>query len=177
MIGSAIISPCGLYRYFLFRSWKADPAEPDKMALFGMMNPSEADAVIPDPTLRRCVGLTKGFDGGYNCVGVVNPFAYRTPYPEALEAFTGDRVGPDNDKHIAEAAAKADLVIFAWGARLMHRQWFRDRLERFKALLLADGEAHYLAKSKEGHERHPLMLPSCEPGTTTPLQPKLWSAA
>ncbi len=177
MTSSAILSPCGLYRYFLFRSWKLSLDEPDKMALYGMCNPSDADARIDDPTVRRCVSLAKGFDGGYNCIGIVNPFAYRTPYPEMLDAFTGDRIGPENNRHITEAAAKADLVIFAWGVRMMHRPWFRERIEQFKALLLADGEAHYLAKSKDGVERHPLMLPSCEPGTATPLQPKLWSAA
>src|SRR3990167_7612004 len=97
-IGSAIISPCGSYRYTLHRPipsilrWV-------KPLLCIMVNPSTADATKEDPTVRRCIGFAK--DMGATSLTVVNLFAFRSASPKAL-ATMDDPVGPDNDRHIFE---------------------------------------------------------------------------
>lgn len=60
MNGAAVLSPCGLYRYRLERSWGAGPR-----ICWVMLNPSTADADTDDPTIRRCVRFSRdaGFDG------------------------------------------------------------------------------------------------------------------
>ena len=74
---TAIISPCERFRYALTRRWTDGP-----IALFIMLNPSDADAYIDDPTIRRCIGFAKR----ENCGGlrVENLFAYRSPKPNIM---------------------------------------------------------------------------------------------
>ncbi|CAD6561280.1 DUF1643 domain-containing protein [Paraburkholderia sabiae] len=72
---SAVISPCGTYRYLLTRA--AESLSPMKStALFAMLNPSTADATLDDPTIRRCREFAKLWD----CDGlaVANLYALRT---------------------------------------------------------------------------------------------------
>jgi hypothetical protein len=73
---SAVISPCGLYRYRLTRTWDAVRWS----AAFVMLNPSTADAVDDDPTIKRCVGFAKR----WGCGGIVvaNLFAFRSADPD-----------------------------------------------------------------------------------------------
>ncbi|ACD17039.1 DUF1643 domain-containing protein [Paraburkholderia phytofirmans] len=57
-IGSAVISPCGTYRYGLMCAGEAlSPGKP--AALFVMLNPRTADARLDDPTIRRRCGFAK----------------------------------------------------------------------------------------------------------------------
>jgi hypothetical protein len=55
---SAIVSPCGQYRYLLTRT--AESISPMKStAVFIMLNPTTADATLNDPTIRRCRDFAK----------------------------------------------------------------------------------------------------------------------
>ena len=114
---SAAISPDGVYRYSLGRVWSLG----GKIAAFVMLNPSTADADLDDPTIVRCTGFAQreGCDG----LIVVNLYAYRATKPEDMWAAQDngvDIVGPENDKHIANALMLANgsgsPVIAAWGA-------------------------------------------------------------
>src|SRR5437868_12651695 len=71
---SAVISPCGKFRYRLTRQWGEGAALP-----FVMLNPSTADAEQDDPTIRKCVGFAKRM--GYDGIEVVNLYAYRATKP------------------------------------------------------------------------------------------------
>jgi hypothetical protein len=51
---AAVVSECGLYSYSLTRRWAHGPK-----ALFVMLNPSTADAMVDDPTIRRCIGFAR----------------------------------------------------------------------------------------------------------------------
>ena len=51
---------------------------------FVLLNPSTADAVDLDPTLRRCVNFSKR--DGYGGMKIVNLYAYRTPSPKVMLA-------------------------------------------------------------------------------------------
>lgn len=157
MISTAIISPCQTYRYSLTREWEASGPR----VLWVMLNPSVADALIDDPTIRRCINFSmrwewRGF--GFGSLEVANLFAYRATDPKDMAAAKArgvDIVGPENDKHIADAASRASLVIAAWGA---------DKLAPLRSVLIrklvAPHELRCLGKSKGGAPKHPLYLPS-----------------
>ncbi len=88
----AIFSPCGKYRYVLWRKWEAD----GPYIMFIGLNPSTANADTDDPTIRRVVRFAKSW--GYHGVYMLNLFAYVTPYPEELKKCL-DPVG-ENDMYI-----------------------------------------------------------------------------
>ena len=94
---SAIISPCGRYRYVLKRNLP-QAIRWVKPCLFVMLNPSVADAELDDPTIRRCIGFAKR--EGCTELTVVNLFAYRSTDPEGLLIQTRDPIGDMNDAYI-----------------------------------------------------------------------------
>lgn len=148
MIRSAVIR--GNFRYSLARVWADGPR-----LLFIMLNPSTADELADDATIRRCMGFAKD----YGSLEVVNLFAFRTVSPAVL-AGAGYPVGPDNDRYIIEALGRADGVICAWGAVRHHRTVEVLELVR----LFASVPATALALTKDGQPRHPLYLAaSCRP--------------
>lgn len=104
----AEISPCGIYRYSLWRIW--DDSLPKVM--FIGLNPSTADATDDDSTITRCIRFAEmwGFGGIY----MTNLFAYRSTDKSKLYAVD-EAVGEDNDKYILKYAKKADKIIAAWG--------------------------------------------------------------
>ena len=85
----ALLSSCGTYRYRLWRYWHTE-REP---LIFIMLNPSTADAMQDDPTIRKCIGFAKRL--GFGGIEVVNLFAYRATDPRDLRA-NGYQVGPDD---------------------------------------------------------------------------------
>jgi hypothetical protein len=52
-MSGAEFSPCGDYRYSLWRMWSEEENAPRVM--FIGLNPSTADATRNDPTIRRCM--------------------------------------------------------------------------------------------------------------------------
>jgi hypothetical protein len=78
----AIFDPLGHYRYSLGRRWSPAPT----LAII-MLNPSQADGSLDDPTLRCCLGLSQGW--GFGAIVVVNLFAYRSPQPQVLRQVMG----------------------------------------------------------------------------------------
>jgi hypothetical protein len=101
------------HRYTLWRSWMGEGGTVN----FIMLNPSTADDTFDDATIRRCVGFAKRW--GYSALSVTNLFAYRATQPKNLMDLVGHNVGLaigyDNDAHIAEEAARAAIIVCAWG--------------------------------------------------------------
>lgn len=149
--GTAVLSDDGRFRYRLTR-----PAYPNGHGclLFVMLNPSIADAEVPDPTLERCVGFARR--ESYESVELVNLFALRSKDPSLVKADPQAAIGDDNDQHIREAMRHAWRVVFAYGAF----PWARRRAREVWDLL--DGrrqlEARCLGRTRDGHPRHPLYL-------------------
>ena len=147
---SAIISDCGLYRYQLTRTWGEE-----KPAVFVMLNPSTADALEDDATIRRCIGFAKK----WNCGGivVVNLFAYRATKPKELLSAT-DPQGPDNLTHIFNTVQAARLIVCAWGAYNKLNGQDKKVITCIRgAIKMADVVC--LGTTRDGHPRHPLYLP------------------
>lgn len=145
---SAEISDCGRYRWWLRRSW--DRGGNGKAVCFVMLNPSTADAMIDDPTIRRCMGYAQRW--GYSTLSVRNLFAYRATNPADLRGVADPEGGERGDMEL-QAAATADLVICAWGAGGPFRKRDRRALE-----LLAGKPLHCLKVTKNGDPQHPLYL-------------------
>jgi hypothetical protein len=157
----ALFDPTFTYRYLLRRTW--DVRLP--LAVFVMLNPSTADAERDDPTIRRCIGLTRAW--GFGRLEVVNLFGYRTPHPTVLAA-AADPVGPENDVHVLQAAARGDLVVAAWGNAGAILQ--RGALMLPHLVSAARLPLQCLGQTRTGHPRHPLYVPAAS--TPHPLTPR-----
>jgi hypothetical protein len=155
---TAVITPCGTYRYRLERIW--DP-EKKKVAFIGL-NPSTADANLDDPTIRKCVAFADRW--GYGGIIMVNLFAYRATEPKVMMAFRMAR-GPENAQHIEAVMSEAAVVIAAWGANGTHLG--RD-LEVKHMFRMSMAPLHYLRLNAGGTPAHPLYLPG-------KLEPQLWN--
>lgn len=146
----AHISPCGDYRYNLWRLWNTT-----NRVVWIMLNPSTADASVDDPTIRRCMGFTKQW--GVGGIMVVNLFALRSPSPKDL-LIHASPVGLFNDHAIKEAlyAVKDNYVIAAWGAL---KKPFRQRALDVVAMCGDMGvQLLCLGHTKSGDPRHPLYV-------------------
>ena len=144
----AVFSDDARYRYTLLRSWEMTGPQ----VCFCMLNPSVADHLVDDATIRRCLAYAR--DWGYGSLQVTNLFAYRATNP-ALLREVDDPVGPQNNHTILDAAFHADRVIIAWGTH----GTYRERDQQVLALLeRADCEPYHLGLTREGQPRHPLYL-------------------
>jgi len=153
----AVLSACGLYRYYLYRSWDATLP---RMGIV-MLNPSTADAEVDDPTIRRVVSFAEDF--GFGRVDVCNLFAYRATEPDELLTVLSPDHEPGNP-HANTTALRmmcdhVDKIVIAWGnpeiasirgagkgAIKMMREWWGKKVYALKI-------------NKGGEPGHPLYLP------------------
>jgi hypothetical protein len=148
---NAELSTCRKYRYALWRTW--DESKP--FAMFVGLNPSTADEIEDDPTIRRCINFASSWGFGGLCM--TNLFAYRATDPNAMFAEK-DPVGPENDKWIISLAKEAGILVAAWGNDGVY-------LGRSKQVQKILPPLHCLKLNKSGEPSHPLYLP----GTTQPV--------
>jgi hypothetical protein len=139
----ATFSACHNYRYALWRQWADGPG-----VLFVMLNPSTADAMHDDPTIRRCIGFAKSW--GFGSLAAGNLFALRTPSPRVLAAAQSP-VGADNDRWLRRLQRGAALVLAAWGnhGRML------DRAVAVQRMLT---DPCTLGLTRAGEPRHPLYV-------------------
>lgn len=149
VLRTAFLSRDGVYRYRLGRRWGTGP-----YALFIMLNPSTADAMIDDPTIRRCIGFAKREGCGGLFVG--NLFAYRATRPEHL-VFAEDPEGPENTRHLKAMIRDphVELRVAAWGAH--------PQVNRACDPLPLAFDWKCLGRTQAGHPRHPLYVRSDQP--------------
>jgi hypothetical protein len=150
---SASISECGFFRFTLARRWH----DSGRLLLFCMLNPSTADAIEDDATIRRCAGFAArhGFPGFI----VVNLFAYRTKSPAILARMGWQTGGKSADDHILMAVRASSAVCVAWGA-IGNEGRAMDRVQEVAPLLSSTGmELQCLKITRSGFPSHPLYLP------------------
>jgi len=143
---SAVFSLGKEYRYVLWRWWNREK----DYAMFIGLNPSTADEMKDDPTIRRCVGFAMDWGCGGLCM--TNLFALRATNPVEIMSPCVEPVGFDTDYWLFKCAWKAKIVVAAWGTKGEYQQ--RDKIvygmiENLKCLGL----------TKAGHPQHPLYLP------------------
>ena len=158
----ATLSACRTYRYSLLRVWDHDLLP----TLWLMLNPSTADALRDDPTIRRCIGFARSWGAGG--IIVCNLFAFRSPSPVALtkaHQAGADVLGPDRNRHILDALQRVDNVVCAWGSHALAQQHAPDVLS-----LIPEGmEVSCLGTTSDGSPRHPLYLSSLTQRQRYPL--------
>lgn len=153
----AVFSQDEDFRYLLWRIWNPDLP----FWSFGMLNPSTADHMKLDPTVKRC--CLRALNGGAGGLIVWNLFAWRATDPAAMKRVA-DPIGPFNDDATRLAVAAASLNIAAWGSHGTHR----EREFRVRAMLGQDQvPLHALGFTATRLPRHPLYL-------SFELQPRPW---
>lgn len=146
----AVISECSLYRYELRRTWDLGR----RHLPVCMLNPSTADHLQDDPTIRTLIHFGRLW--GYGGVIIVNLFAYRSSTPEVLLG-TPDPVGPKNGQHLVEtleyAAGSSGKMLAAWG----NGGTLGDRASLFCSSARGYGvDLVCLGTTKDGNPKHPL---------------------
>lgn len=137
------------YRYELTRAWSDLPPW-----AWVMLNPSTADALEDDQTIRRCCGFARA--GGAGGIVAANLFAWRATDPAEL-ADLDDPIGDLDDAFILNACQPGRMVVAAWGANGA----LRGRAAEVAAMLAAAGvRLHCLGTTQAGQPLHPSRLPA-----------------
>jgi hypothetical protein len=152
---SAVLSGDGLYRYLLSRRW----GKGIEGVLWVMLNPSTADGMFDDPTIRRCVNFSKGW--GYSHLSVVNLYGLRVTQPKHL-ADHPDPVGRDNDWMITDVLLDGSLstVMAAWGGTVGPNPDRRARV--LDIVKVSQLPVRCLGYTHSGEPRHPLYVRSAQ---------------
>lgn len=116
--------------------------------MFIGLNPSTADEMNDDPTIRRCIRFAQNW--GFGRYLMTNLFAYRATDPKVMKAYP-EPIGPENDKVLVEQASQAKLVIASWGVHGV----FNNRAALVLKML---PPVHCLGITKDGFPKHPLYL-------------------
>ena len=147
------------HRYTLRRDWNA---QGKGILNFIMLNPSTADDVFDDATIRRCVGFAKRW--GFSSLVVTNLFAYRATDPKDLKRLAISNptlaVGDDNDRILTMQAHIADAIVCAWGNHgdLLHR-------DLHVCEMLKNYELFCIRRTINANPAHPVR----EPYTESPM--------
>jgi hypothetical protein len=157
---SAVISPCGTWRYRLDR----DVQKKGKVFAYFGVNGSTAGPIENDHTVSKWIGFTERNGGRKFIVG--NPFAYRAKDVSELSRVA-DPIGPENDHYLREIIAEADVLVPCWGSRMKLRKDLRPQLDRLRDMLeFSTKPILVFGFTAFGDPMHPLML-----GYDTPLTP------
>lgn len=162
MMRDAFISDCGHYRYSLGRRWAKGNA-----VIWIMLNPSSADALIDDATVRKCIGFSRRW-GFFGSLVIVNLFSYRATNPDDMRRAMTQSVrlnGPQADDEIRRIREDYPIarVVGAWGNLA---PWLDASRTVDVIGLLGDPDVLCLGKTKSGEPRHPVRL-----AYSTPLEP------
>lgn len=153
------------HRYELRRSWMGNGG----LVCFVMLNPSTADDVFDDPTIRKCIGFAKRW--GFSRLVVTNLFAYRATDPADLKFYySKDKelaIGSLNDSYIMRNAHVADKIVLAWGTHPIARE-----REIVAQMLAAKYNLFCIRTTKNGSPVHPVR----EPYTDAPVMFGRWAA-
>lgn len=158
----AYFSPDSVYRYALWRrfGWKGI----GKQVMFVGLNPSVADEITDDMTIKKCIGFAKRW--GYSGIYMLNLFGYVSTNPKAL-VTADDPVGKGNAEALSYYRSHAALVVVAWGS--IDRR-YRAALrweERINSTLADIAQPVFcLGKTSDGSPRHPSRI-----SYNTPLEP------
>lgn len=141
--------------------WRTFPGASGAPLAFGMMNPSVADHLATDPTVRKCIAYARR-EGAGGLI-VVNRSPWRATLQKDLEAehLCGRDVlrTAENAAAWAVAARLASRLVLAWGTP--RGTWPAKARGEHDAALLAPwrGRAFTIGPvAKSGEPRHPLYL-------------------
>lgn len=146
----AIFSDDKKYRYSLTRIW--DESKP--YYIWIMLNPSDADAIVDDPTIRRCINFSKDSDAGG--IIVINLFARIETYSNRLYPHYKagcDIVGEKNCQYFDRYCTIDHMIICAWGNIPKGL-----KIPKYKSLIQQKDRLFCLHRNSTGWPTHPLYL-------------------
>ena len=113
------------------------------------LNPSTADEVQDDPTIRRCIDFAKRW--GYGALCMTNIFAYRATLPKDMK-MAMNPIGEENDYWLGSCAKDAGMVLGAWGRHgsFMGRAEYVQRMLVFAADARFQWQRDSLPQAKRG---------------------------
>lgn len=154
----ALFSDCRLYRWTLWRHWDAPrgvAGAPPSLCAFVGLNPSTADEVQDDPTVRRCIRYAQqwGFSGMY----MLNIFGFRATDPGVMRS-QDDPVGVDNDHWIRTIVSRCDQTVFCWGNHGLHRERSQAVCRLLGRLRSRRRVMYSFGLTGQGEPKHPLYL-------------------
>lgn len=119
---------------------------------FAMLNPSTADEVKNDPTVKRCIGYAERWN--YSHLIIINLFALRATNPKTLYTHSKP-IGKHNEKIWKEVSREVDMFICAWGNHGSHMYQDFRAMEWIKNAL-GEKKTFCLDVTKTGQPVHPL---------------------
>ena len=149
----AIISDCKKYRYLLTRQIPGSGRN-GPICFIGK-NPSTADGIADDATIRRCVKIAT--KNNHSHLAVVNLWPWRETHPEKLFNIE-DPVGPDCDYYILKAIEECQRIVLMWGAPRGPKKHKDRELSRQQHVLslLQNRYLECVGKTVAGFPRHVL---------------------
>lgn len=152
MIREAKFSNCGQHRLSLTRIWN-----PDKPTfIYVGLNPSTANRMTDDPTIRRLYGLTDHNGGGGFYMH--NLFTVISPKPEALYGKTSSElIHGEWLEHYWRHVIQCTKVVFCWSA-IAGRKQLIWRVNDFVNSPHFDNKFCF-GYCANGQPKHPLYLP------------------
>lgn len=156
MLKAARFNEDKTHRYFLSRIWD------DKLSkvLFIGLNPSTADGLEDDHTVRRLISFARdwGFGGFY----LVNTYSFKATEPKDLIAhirtIPKDQLKKeyrDNLTFIKLYATVCPQIVYCWGTNIPEGNMANMMLD--KLMRLTKG-AYCFGLTKDGYPKHPLFL-------------------
>ena len=136
------------HRYVLRHTW--EPLIAPKFCTWIGLNPSIANEEQLDPTLRRIRTFCVAW--GYNGFIMTNLFGLVTIDPAQLYRVE-DPIGPENDRHILQAAQETGNIVAAWGLHGGHQKRCHAVSEMLSGFVLM-----CLKETKGGYPTHPLYV-------------------
>jgi hypothetical protein len=157
----ADLSRCGLFRWTLTRVWACDSGH----VCFIGLNPSTADHMVDDPTVRRWTHFAKAW--GYGGFTAVNLYPLRTSSPTECRAWarwmengpdwhTRDRIVFDNLPLVVREAKAAALVVACWGAGAWDPEFVDQALEEITTGEAPWPDIHCFGLTADGAPMHPM---------------------
>ena len=157
----AHVSSDGLYRYWLSRRLSAG----ERVILFVGLNPSTADALQDDHTIRRCAGFARRW--GFDWLHMGNLHAWRSTDPKGLPSDALVAVGSENHDHLKRLAESAEVIVAAWGRHKLNpsasslARWVLRQPHTRCLGINADGSPKHPRSIRASAELvHPRVLPS-----------------
>ena len=143
----AVLDHYRQHRFLLWRFWDDKP----RMLFIGL-NPSTANELEDDPTVRRLCGFAQ--DWGYGGIYLCNLFSFITPHPKELIQQTRNHKA--NTPAIQMALGLSILTVCGWGDGIKAVEQGYSRA-RFVYELTDSPMCFGLTQS--GNPKHPLYLP------------------
>ena len=159
MDGEPYKRPPKTYRYCL--TGNNDAKNP--LVVIGL-NPSTADNKEPDQTMRKVLSYFKNNKNEFDGFVMINLYPLRSPCPEELRKSGIEKKIHEKNlesikKHIE--SLNEPTILLAFGANIVKipglADCFKEIVEEIKSY---NPKWRYLDKTKEGHPKHLLYLPS-----------------